>query len=55
MGPIQKNIFLYIAIIILPTIIALLISWNYLTMKEEADRKIQATNVANLHQQYIFV
>ena len=53
MGPIQKNIFLYIAIIILPTIIALLISWNYLTMKEEADRKIQATNVANLHQQYI--
>lgn len=53
MGTIQKNIYLYMIIIILPTIIALFIFWKYLSYEEEANRKVQAGNIVNLHQQYI--
>ena len=53
MGTIRKNIYLYILIIIVPTLLALFISWKYLSYEEEANRKVQAGNIVNLHQQYI--
>jgi len=53
MGTIRKNIYLYILIIILPTIIALVIFWKYLSYEEEVTRNVQAANIVNLHQQYI--
>ena len=53
MGTIRKNIYLYVLLIILPTIIALVIYWEYLSHEEEANRNAQARNFVNLHQQYI--
>lgn len=53
MGTIRKNIYLYILIIILPTIIALVIFWKYLSYEEEVNRNVQAENIVSLHQQYL--
>lgn len=53
MKTIRKNIYLYLLIIVLPTILALLIFWKYLSFQEQANRNIQANIIVNLHQQYI--
>ena len=53
MKTIRKNIYLYFLIIVLPAILALFIFWKYLSYQEELNRNTQASNIVNLHQQYI--